>query len=185
MPLHTYLMFLPACFALNMAFGPNNVLSLSNGARIGVLHSVIASFGRLVAFTIMIAITGLGLGALLLTSATLFTVLKFAGAACLVWLGIKLLRSKPTEQAVVVTEQAGRQGRTGLLLKHCRQEFYVAAGNPKAILIFTAFFPQFVDRTRYAVSFVVLGATFLALELVAIAIYAPDRRAFGVPDREP
>jgi threonine/homoserine/homoserine lactone efflux protein len=48
----------------------------------------------------------------------------------------------------------------------------VAAGNPKAILIFTAFFPQFVDRTHYALSFAVLGATFLVLELVAIAIYA-------------
>ena len=45
MSLHTYLLFLPACFALNMAFGPNNVLSLSNGARNGVLHSVTASFG--------------------------------------------------------------------------------------------------------------------------------------------
>jgi threonine/homoserine/homoserine lactone efflux protein len=172
MPLHTYLLFLPACFALNMAFGPNNVLSLSNGARIGVLHSVTASFGRLVAFTLMIAITGLGLGALLLASETLFTVLKFGGAAYLVWLGIKLLRSKPTEQALVVTEQAGRQDRAGLLLTHCRQEFYVAAGNPKAILIFTAFFPQFVDRSHYALSFAVLGATFLVLELVAIAIYA-------------
>jgi threonine/homoserine/homoserine lactone efflux protein len=172
MPLHTYLLFLPACFALNMAFGPNNVLSLSNGARNGVLHSVTASFGRLVAFTIMIAITGFGLGALLLASEPLFMVLKFGGVAYLVWIGIKLLRSKATEQSAVVTEQAGRQDRAGLLLKHCRQEFYVAAGNPKAILIFTAFFPQFVDRTQYAVSYAVLGATFLVLELVAIAIYA-------------
>jgi hypothetical protein len=47
---HTYLLFLPVCFALNMGFGPNNLLSLSNGARNGVLHSVTASFGRLVAF---------------------------------------------------------------------------------------------------------------------------------------
>jgi threonine/homoserine/homoserine lactone efflux protein len=172
MPLHTYLLFLPACFALNIAFGPNNVLSLTNGARNGVLHSVIASVGRLVAFTMMIAITGFGLGALLLASETVFTVLKFGGAAFLVWLGIKLLRSKPAGLAVEATEQAERQYQTGLLLKHCRQEFCVAAGNPKAILIFTAFFPQFVDRTHYGFSFAVLGATFLMLELVAIAIYA-------------
>jgi len=172
MSLDTYLLFLPACFALNMAFGPNNVLSLSNRARIGVLHSVTAALGRLAAFAIMIAITGLGLGALLLASETLFIVLKFGGAAYLVWLGIRLLRSKPTEQALVVTERAGRRDRAGLLLTHCRQEFYVAAGNPKAILIFTAFFPQFVDRTHYALSFTVLGAIFLVLELVAITIYA-------------
>lgn len=112
MSLHTYLLFLPACFALNMAFGPNNVLSLSNGARNGVLHSVTASFGRLAAFAIMIAITGFGMGALLLASETLFLVLKFGGAAYLVWLGIKLLRSKSTEQPVVETERR-RPGRTG------------------------------------------------------------------------
>jgi threonine/homoserine/homoserine lactone efflux protein len=172
MSLHTYLLFLPACFALNMAFGPNNALSLSNGARNGVLHSMTASFGRLVAFSIMIAIAGFGLGAFLLASETLFTALKFGGAAYLVWLGIKLVRSKPTDQPVMTTEQASQKDRAGLLAKHCKQEFYVAAGNPKAILIFTAFFPQFVERTHYAISFATLGATFLVLELVAIAIYA-------------
>lgn len=171
MPLHTYLLFLPACFALNMAFGPNNVLSLSNGASNGVLHAVSASFGRLLAFAIMIAITGFGPGALLLASETLFTLLKLGGAAYLVWLGIKLLRAKPTAQSVVATEQARRQDRMALLLKHGRQEFYVAAGNPKAILIFTAFFPQFVDRLHYAANFAILGATVLVLEFVAIAIY--------------
>lgn len=169
MPLHTYLLFLPACFALNMAFGPNNVLSLTHGAGHGVLHAVVASAGRLAAFALMIALTGFGLGALLLASETLFTVLKVGGAAYLVWLGVKLLRAKPAQHAV---DAAGQTGGRGLLLKHCKQEFYVAAGNPKAILIFTAFFPQFVDRTHYAVSFTVLGATFLVLELVAIAVYA-------------
>lgn len=169
MPLHTYLLFLPACFALNMAFGPNNVLSLTHGARHGVLHGVAASVGRLAAFALMIALTGFGLGALLLASEALFTLLKVGGAAYLVWLGVKLLRSQPAQQAVDV---AGQTTRRGLLLKHCKQEFYVAAGNPKAILIFTAFFPQFVDRTDYAASFTVLGATFLVLELGAIAAYA-------------
>lgn len=172
MSLHTYLLFLPACFALNMAFGPNNVLSLSNGARSGVLHSVTAACGRLIAFAIMIAITGFGLGAVLLASATLFTVLKFGGAAYLVWLGIKLLRSTPLEQSPIPLAQAEQKDPKGLLLKHAKQEFYVAMGNPKAILVFTAFFPQFVERAHYAASFTALGTTFLGLELVAIAIYS-------------
>jgi threonine/homoserine/homoserine lactone efflux protein len=60
----------------------------------------------------------------------------------------------------------------GLLAKRCKQEFYVAAGNPKAILIFTALFPQFVDRMHSTSSFTTLGATFLSLELVAIAFDA-------------
>ena len=55
MSFQNYWLFLPACFALNMAFGPNNVLSLSNGARDGMRYSILAAFGRLLAFAAMIA----------------------------------------------------------------------------------------------------------------------------------
>jgi len=165
----TYWLFVPACFAINMAFGPNNVLSLSNGARDGVRISVVAATGRLVAFAAMIAVAGIGLGALLLASQALFTALKFAGAAYLVWIGVKLLRADPADLSRIAPEAGARAGRVRRLV---RQEFLVAAGNPKAILVFTAFFPQFVDRAHYASSFTLLGATFLAFELVAIAIYA-------------
>ncbi len=171
---HTYLLFLPACFALNMAFGPNNVLSLSNGARSGALHAILASAGRLLAFALMIAITGFGLGALLIASETLFTLLKFGGAAYLVWLGIKMLRARPVDPAAPPSDSSATEplSRPALLKHHTKQEFYVAIGNPKAILIFTAFFPQFVDPMHYGASFSILGATFLLLEVVAIAIYA-------------
>lgn len=173
MLLQNFWLFLPACFALNMAFGPNNVLSLSNGARDGVACSVTAAFGRLLAFAIMIAIAGLGMGALLLASETLFSALKFAGAAYLVWLGVKLFRAGPAQfTAGASNAGADTESPSDKLRRLAKQEFLVAAGNPKAILIFTAFFPQFVDRSAYAVSFLVLGATFLLLELVAIAIYA-------------
>jgi threonine/homoserine/homoserine lactone efflux protein len=170
----TYLLFLPACFALNMAFGPNNVLSLSNGARNGALHAILASSGRLLAFAIMIAITGFGLGALLIASETLFSALKFGGAAYLVWLGIKMLRARPVDPAAPLADAPATTSADRLArLKRCvKQEFYVAIGNPKAILIFTAFFPQFVDPTHYGASFSVLGATFLLLEVVAITVYA-------------
>ncbi|AEK63210.1 LysE family translocator [Collimonas fungivorans] len=173
MSFQNYWLFLPACFALNMAFGPNNMLSLSNGARDGMRYSVLAAFGRLLAFAAMIAISGLGLGALLLASETLFTLLKFGGAAYLVWLGVKLFRSAPIELAAASGKIELRpETPADKLRRLARQEFLVAAGNPKAILIFTAFFPQFVDRSAYATSFIVLGATFLLLELIAIAIYA-------------
>jgi len=169
MTLSNYWLFVPACFAVNMAFGPNNVLSLSNGAREGVRVSVLAALGRLVAFAAMIAVAGIGLGALLMASQALFTALKLAGAAYLVWIGIKLLRADPADLARVAPEAGAPEGRVRRL---ARQEFLVAAGNPKAILVFTAFFPQFVDRAHYASSFTLLGVTFLAFELVAIAIYA-------------
>jgi len=173
MLLQNFYFFLPACFAINMALGPNNVLSLSNGARDGVRSSICAAFGRLLAFALMIAIAGFGLGAVLLASQTLFTLLKIGGAFYLVWLGIRLFRSGPMllsgSAGDHTTEDGNASRKFGRLAK---QEFLVAAGNPKAILVFTAFFPQFIDRSAYATSFVVLGSTFLLLELVAIAIYA-------------
>ncbi len=169
MPLADYLFFLPACFALNLAFGPNNLLSVTIGARQGVAAAMLAGIGRLVAFAPIIAATGLGMGALLAASELAFTALKFVGAAYLVWLGIRLLRAPaPVGDAGLPT--APRPVRA-----LARQEFLVAIGNPKAILIFTAFLPQFVRPDAYAQSYVVVGATFLVLEIAAIALYA----AFG------
>lgn len=169
MTLAAYLLFLPACFAINMAFGPNNLLSVTNGARYGIGPAVAAAGGRLVAFAIMIVIAGVGMGALLAASALAFSVVKWAGVAYLVWLGIKLLRAPAPPMA---SEDAGGAHDVPALRALARQEFGVAIGNPKAILVFTAFFPQFVVADAYALSYLQLGVTFLVLEVVAIALYA-------------
>lgn len=136
MSLQTLLLFIPACFALNMAFGPNNLLSLMNGARHGANVAIAASVGRLVAFVIMIAIAALGLGALLMTSEVLFSVVKWLGATYLVWIGLKVFLTKSPVQSVSPTLDSNYS-----LFDMAKKEFIVASGNPKAILIFTAFFP--------------------------------------------
>lgn len=166
MPLETLLLFVPACFALNMAFGPNNLISITIGARYGLQAALLAAVGRLVAFIIMIAVAALGMGALLMASEIAFTVVKFLGAAYLVWLGVRIIRSEAALPAE--SPDFGKQGVRGFI----RREFLVAIGNPKAILIFTAFFPQFVVPGSYWGSFMVLGSIFLILELFAIALYA-------------
>ncbi|AUH65177.1 lysine transporter LysE [Paracoccus zhejiangensis] len=166
MPLETLLLFVPACFALNLAFGPNNLLSMTIGARHGLRSALLAAAGRLVAFAMMIAIAAFGMGALLIASEVAFTVVKVLGAAYLVWLGVRILRAKV--DLPLDAPEPGGQGLRGFI----RQEFLVAIGNPKAILIFTAFFPQFVVPEHYWGSFLILGAIFLTLELVAIALYA-------------
>lgn len=160
------LVFIPACFALNMAFGPNNLLSLTVGLQDGVRTAVTASSGRLVAFAIMIALTAFGVGAVLAASEFAFTVLKWLGAAYLVWLGVKILRGSASIEAPVET------GRRRPLKALALQEFWTAIGNPKAILIFTAFLPQFVEPGAYWLSFSIIGAIFLALEVVAVLLYA-------------
>ncbi|NWB70463.1 LysE family translocator [Pseudomonas sp. I8001] len=166
MDLATLTLFLPACFALNMAPGPNNLLSVSNSTRYGYRNSCLAGVGRLLAFAGMIALASAGLAVVLQTSELLFYGIKILGAAYLFYLAYQLWRSNPHAEAESTAPKAG-------LWALARQEFLVAAGNPKAILIFTAFLPQFVDPARpITPQFALLGAMFLALEWFAISAYA-------------
>jgi threonine/homoserine/homoserine lactone efflux protein len=159
-------LFLPACFAINMAPGPNNLVSVSNAARFGVGRSLLAGSGRLAAFGIMIALVAIGLGAILASSETAFLAIKWLGAVYLVYIGIKLIRS-PIDPA------APGNGDCPSLRELIRQEFFLAIGNPKASATFTAFFPQFIDSSEAsAPQLFWMGTVFLALECVAIAAYA-------------
>lgn len=162
------LLFVPACFALNLAPGPNNLLSISNATRYGFRASCLGGLGRLLAFVGMIALASLGLAVVLHTSEWLFGLIKLAGAGYLLWLAWQLWHA-PVGSAGVDATPTPAMTPWGL----ARQEFWVAAGNPKAILIFTAFLPQFVDPALPpAPQFALLGALFLLLEGVAIAVYA-------------
>ncbi|QXI26686.1 LysE family translocator [Pseudomonas vanderleydeniana] len=166
MTLSTLLLFIPACFALNMAPGPNNLLSVSNSTRYGFRTSCLAGLGRLLAFAGMIALAAAGLAVVLQTSELLFHAIKILGAAYLIYLAVQLWRANPE----TATQAEGTRASLPAL---ARQEFLVAAGNPKAILIFTAFLPQFVDPAQgVSAQFAVLGAMFLVLEWIAISAYA-------------
>lgn len=160
-------LFLPACFALNLAPGPNNLLSLNNAARFGLLRATLAGGGRLLAFAGMLALAASGLALVLQASAWLFLAIKLVGAGYLLWLAVQLWRAPTANLSVDGSPIAATS-----LWRLARQEFWVAAGNPKAILIFTAFLPQFVDpRQAVATQFAQLGAAFLLLEWLAIALY--------------
>ncbi|MGN2432479.1 LysE family translocator [Pseudomonas syringae] len=166
MDVSTLAVFIPACFALNMAPGPNNLLSISNATRYGFAKSCLGGTGRLLAFVIMISLAAAGLTAVLHTSEWLFHAIKLIGAAYLFYLAVQLWRASPDapDEPGVVAAGGGSLAR---------QEFLVAIGNPKAILLFTAFLPQFVDREGdVSGQFAVLGGLFLVLECVAIALYA-------------
>ena len=166
MDLLTLLLFIPACFALNMAPGPNNLLAMSNAKRYGFRTACLAGVGRLVAFVIMITLAASGLASILYASEYLFLVIKVFGALYLFWLAYQLWTASPRDDALATCPA---QSLVGL----ARQEFLLAVGNPKAILIFTAFLPQFVDPTRpVSWQFFILGAMFLLLEWLAIAGYA-------------
>jgi threonine/homoserine/homoserine lactone efflux protein len=162
----TFILFLPACFAINLAPGPNNLLALSNASRYGVGRACAAGLGRLLAFTGMIVLASAGLAVVLHASELVFDAIKIVGAGYLIFLAVRLWRApvQAQEEGALVSARWLAMGR---------QEFLVAAGNPKAILVFTAFLPQFVEvGAPIAPQFALLGATFLVLEAAALAAYA-------------
>lgn len=159
------ILFIPACFALNMVPGPNNLLSMNNARRYGFNSAFIAGLGRITAFSGMIALAASGLATVLYASETLFFLIKVFGALYLLWIAFNLWRSESSPLSDIE--------RTKSLLELAKQEFVLAAGNPKAILIFTAFLPQFVDvKANVNTQFFSLGCTFLILEMLAISIYS-------------
>lgn len=166
MDLSVLALFVPACLGLNMIPGPNNLMSMHNGQSHGVARAVIAGVGRLLAFLLMISLAAFGLAAVLYTSEILFNLIRIAGAGYLFWVALQLWRKDSATEA----EQAIHSKSISSL---AYQEFLLAASNPKAILIFTAFLPQFV-RPGYAYTeqLLTLGLVFLLLECLAILIYA-------------
>ncbi|BBE73032.1 LysE family translocator [Oharaeibacter diazotrophicus] len=165
MTLETWAIFVPAAFALNCYPGPNNVLAMTHGARFGFATATVAALGRFPAFAAFVLGAAVGLGALLATSAEVFVVLKLVGAAYLVWLGVKMLRAGAAD----LSTADGDVALTALV----RREFLTAVTNPKAMLVFTAFFAPFVDPGEPAAGQILaLGAVALALEFVAVVLYA-------------
>lgn len=159
------LLFIPACFALNMAPGPNNLMAMNNARCHGFKLTLMAGLGRILAFTFMIVLAASGLAVVLYTSEVIFMMIKFLGVAYLLWLAICLWKADTSP----LTDVVNTKSHVGL----AKQEFILAIGNPKAILIFTAFLPQFIDvSANIKEQFIVLGVVFLALEILAISIYA-------------
>lgn len=178
MTFETWAIFVPAAFALNMFPGPNNVLAMTNAARFGFSTALLASAGRFPPFAGFVLGAAIGLGAVLAASAELFTALKLIGAAYLIWLGVQMLRSGAADLGTRETD-----GRLATLIG---REFWTAATNPKAMLVFTAFFAPFVDPALPAFGQILtLGATALTLELVAVALYAVAGTSLGRLTRSP
>lgn len=166
-----WLLFAPACFALALAPGPNNLTAFVNGARLSLGPAVLACAGRLPAFAILIVITAIGLGAALAASTSALWLIKILGAAYLIYIGVRMLRTRAADAI-----DPGAQSFWPL----AKQDFLVAIGNPKAIAIFTAFFPQFlVSETNVAAQILIMGAVFLALEFVAAVTYVIGGRVLG------
>jgi threonine/homoserine/homoserine lactone efflux protein len=163
MDLTTWLAFVVAALALLIIPGPTVLLvigqALGGGARNALPLAAGVALGDLTAMTLSLA----GLGALLAASAAAFTALKWVGAAYLVWLGVKMWRAPVTQDAAPPLTAA----------RALRQAYVVTALNPKGIVFFIAFVPQFLDPARsFLVQAAVLVATFCTLAALNTVVYA-------------
>jgi threonine/homoserine/homoserine lactone efflux protein len=169
----TWLIYFIATIGLSLTPGPNSLLALTHGALHGSKRTLFTIVGGVTGFSLLIALAMFGLGALLEASSAALTVLKWAGGAYLVWLGVQLWRSPPLRLnplACTATPPA-----SGLF----RQGFLSAIANPKVLLFYGAFLPQFIDLQRSLVAqFVVMAATFAATEFLVEYLLA--RLAFKV-----
>lgn len=161
MELGNWAIYLLAVTGLTLTPGPNGLLALTHGAIYGRRKTVATILGGSVGFATVIALSMFGIGALLAASVEILTFLKFVGGAYLIWLGISVWRS-PAIGAQEIRPITDVQS-TYLF----RQGALAALTNPKGILFFVAFLPQFVDPSISLVSqFVVMALTFVVIEFV-------------------
>jgi len=143
--------------------GPAVLFVSSVAIARGATPGLAAALGILAGNTFYFALSASGIAAVIVASARLFTALKWAGAAYLVWMGLRMLlaRARPAEPAL--PQPVSRSFVRG---------FVVQASNPKALVFFVALLPQFVDpAASLALQILVLGASSVLIEFLALSLY--------------
>jgi threonine/homoserine/homoserine lactone efflux protein len=173
MTLHTWLLYLGAVVLISCTPGPNVLYVTTRSIRFGVGTALIGMAGCLLALVIMLVGSAAGLSAVLAAAPAAFTVLKYLGAAYLIFLGVMMWRmpDEPEESPVA----AAPRGTSNVAI--FRGGFLVGISNPKLLIFAAAFFPQFIAPSApWGPQFAVLVATFIAVELSFYVVYAVTAR---------
>jgi threonine/homoserine/homoserine lactone efflux protein len=165
MSLELYAAYLLACVVFTLVPGPTVTLivanSLTHGARAGLANVA----GTQAGLAVFVGVLLIGLASVIETMGVWFDWVRFLGAAYLIWIGVRMFRS---------TGRLGELGQTptprgGFFL----QGFLVMLSNPKVLIFFGAFIPQFVDpKDDYVAQVILLGATAMATAAVTDGAYA-------------
>ncbi|AXB78257.1 LysE family translocator [Novosphingobium sp. P6W] len=176
MTLHTWWLFVAAVFLLSGTPGPNMLHILSRSVEMGMKRSIIAMAGCLSAIVLVLSASAAGLTTLLLALPGAFEVLRYAGVAYLVFLGIKAWRSKVTPLDVGDAPLPVAVSGAALF----RGGFAIGISNPKLILFAAAFFPQFIDPALpKAPQFAILVGSFAVVETFWYGVYASGGRSLS------
>ncbi|KNA33603.1 amino acid transporter [Burkholderia pseudomallei] len=191
MNLHTWWLFVATVFVVSAIPGPNMLLVMTHGARHGLRRSTATMAGCMTALVAMLSVSAAGLGVFLEAWPAMFDALRFAGAAYLIYLGVKAWRARVDEpsdaqsnaHAEAAAPRASRSGSAGQGSRWAlfRNGFLVAGSNPKAILFAAALLPQFIDASAPTLpQFGILVATFAVIEVSWYIVYASFGTRIGV-----
>jgi homoserine/homoserine lactone efflux protein len=169
MTLTTWTAFFIATLILCISPGPGALSSMSAGMKYGFARGMWNLAGLQTAIAINVIFIWLGLGALLLASTTAFEIMKYLGAAYLVWLGIQKFREEPVPFEEIAARTTFKDNsRFGIF----KQGLFVNLTNPKGILFLVAVLPQFIDPARpTAMQYAILGVTMIATDVVVMMGY--------------
>jgi len=159
---------LVVAFIAVISLGPAILLSISNSIRFGISKVVLSTLGNICGLFLLSTATIFGLGAVLKTSTSLFLMIKIVGAAYLIYLGIRQWRSKTNFFDGIEKKEAQIKSNEIFFI----EGFLIAMTNPKAILFFTALFPQFIN-TEQALTpqFLIMTFTFMMISFMSLVGY--------------
>ncbi|WP_321813782.1 MULTISPECIES: LysE family translocator [unclassified Paraburkholderia] len=160
--------FLAAVFLLNVTPGPDTAYIVGRSVAQGRSAGLVSALGISAGCCVHTLACAFGLTALLAASATAFTVIKLVGACYLVYLGVRLIFTKQTQATSAAPTSAAVASQSRPLRQLFLSGFWTNVLNPKVVLFFVSFFPQFVNVTssHKTLAFLTLGAAFVAMSTV-------------------
>lgn len=170
MDFSSWLLFVAVGSAAILSPGPAILLAVSNSIRFGMFKVFLSSTGNVSGLFILSIIAIFGLGAVFKTSTTLFFLIKIVGAGYLIYLGIRQWRSANSFFKEVEGHSKSKKGKSNKTF--FLEGFLIAITNPKAILFFTALFPQFINTTQdLTPQFLVMTLTFMSMSFATLMCY--------------
>lgn len=170
MNLQVWGLYASAVVFLCLTPGPNSLLAVTNGARFGVAKAIYSTLGCAVGLTTLIGVSLSGLGLILAASEVVFHVIKWLGAGYLMYLGVTLLSSRATFADAVPGVSCTRQSTNLYLFV---QGLWIVAMNPKVLIFFTAFLPQFyVAGEGFWMQYLAMACTFVAIAVTVEVVLA-------------
>lgn len=168
--MHTdvWLLYASATFLLSLTPGPNGLLALTHGGLFGARRTMATALGGVSGFVVLIALSMSGLGALLMASEQMFSVIRWLGAFYLMWLGYRTWRTPVSLQSASSDRDSARSFNSLFV-----EGLVVALSNPKAILFFAAFLPQFLDpQGSLLLQFAIMALTLAVIEFIFEVVLA-------------